>query len=99
MIQLLYSPFIYEFCHFRNFKERISTQSKKDEVKWRILVEKIFRMIGQRCDEYCRSNGAGSVHFLLVRERWFFQRFGDKIACSDDDNVKVGYRMFFQGAQ
>lgn len=46
MIQLLYSPFIYEFCHFRNFKERISTQSKKDEVKWRILVEKILRTKG-----------------------------------------------------
>ncbi|KAK4262396.1 hypothetical protein QN277_027961 [Acacia crassicarpa] len=30
----------------RNFKERIAKQSKKDEVRWRILVEKILRTKG-----------------------------------------------------
>ncbi|KAF7828623.1 BTB/POZ and TAZ domain-containing protein 4 [Senna tora] len=30
----------------RNFKERISKQSKKDEVRWKILVEKILRTKG-----------------------------------------------------
>jgi hypothetical protein len=29
--------------HFRSFKERIMRQSKKDEIKWRILVKKILR--------------------------------------------------------
>ena len=27
----------------RNFKEKIRRQSKKDEIRWRILVEKILR--------------------------------------------------------
>ncbi|KAL2348318.1 hypothetical protein Fmac_002318 [Flemingia macrophylla] len=30
----------------RNFKQRISTQSKKDEIRWKILVEKILRTRG-----------------------------------------------------
>ncbi|CAJ1929307.1 unnamed protein product [Sphenostylis stenocarpa] len=30
----------------RNFKERISKQSKKDEIRWKILVEKILRTRG-----------------------------------------------------
>ncbi|TKY70654.1 BTB/POZ and TAZ domain-containing protein 4 [Spatholobus suberectus] len=30
----------------RNFKQRISKQSKKDEIRWRILVEKILRTRG-----------------------------------------------------
>ena len=29
--------------HFRNFKERIRKQSKKDEVRWKMLVTRILR--------------------------------------------------------
>jgi hypothetical protein len=32
-----------ETCRVRNFKERTKKQSKKDEIRWRILVKNILK--------------------------------------------------------